>query len=87
MRCCFIQHFLLATKCFSDPLFFISAKLIASACSLVVSALTATFLDSIKGMRYKTNLLLGLEFSDPSVSLRAFYSEHGDSLVRGILLF
>jgi hypothetical protein len=46
--CCFIQHFLLAAKCISDSLLLFSAKLIPSARSLVVSALTATLLDSIK---------------------------------------
>ena len=48
MGCCFIQHFLLPTKCFSNPLFFISAKLISSGRSLVVSAFTTSLLDSIK---------------------------------------
>ncbi len=45
---CFIQHFLLATKSFSDPLFLLSTKQIASTRSLNISALSATLLDSIK---------------------------------------
>lgn len=58
MGCCFIQHFLLPTKCFSNPLFFISAKLISSGRSLVVSAFTTSLLDSIKWFKISDWLTL-----------------------------